>query len=231
MNNKTLEKNIGYAFKNKELLNTALTHSSYNMDRGNKHCDNERLEFLGDAFLDSIISVELYHRMPKVSEGKLTKTRAVLVCEKSLANIAKVLELGKYMNMGYGEEIAGGRSKDSILADAVEALIGAVFMDGGYEATKKVILRAFDSVIQIAIDGKMYVDYKSELQEFLQCKGKVVNINYTTDKEEGPAHDKTFHVHVDCDGKIYGKGIGKSKKEAEKNAAKNALNIFRKGEA
>ncbi len=230
MNNSKLEENIGYVFCDKSLLETALTHSSYNMDRNIKCCDNERLEFLGDAFLDAAISQELYRRMPKVSEGKLTKTRAVLVCEKSLTSIAKNWELGKYIKMGHGEEGAGGREKASILSDAVEALLGAIYLDGGYDAMNSVVISTFEEVIDMAMDGKLFKDYKSELQERLQSKGKEVQIKYKTDREEGPDHDKTFFVHVEWDGEIHGEGVAKSKKQAEKNAAQNALEALRKVE-
>lgn len=228
MNNSQFEDLLGYRFKDKNLLDMALTHSSYNMDKKVKQADNERLEFLGDAFLDTIISVELYKRMSDVSEGKLTKTRAVLVCEKSLATLAKKYKLGKYINMGYGESMAGGRHKDSILSDTVEAVIGAIYLDGGYEVVSRIVVSAFKELIPLAISEKLYMDYKSELQETLQSKEGNVSISYVTDKEEGPAHDRRFVVHVEYGGKIQGKGKGKSKKEAEKNAAKDALMAIKK---
>ena len=223
MNTKEFEKLIGYSFNNREYLETALTHSSFNKEKRTKNKDNERLEFLGDAFFDAIISVELFSRMKDVTEGKLTKTRAVIVCEQSLANVARNFKLGEFINMGHGEDSTGGRKKDSILADAMEAIIGAMYMDGGYEAAQKFVVKAFADTIDKAVEGKLFSDYKSEVQEILQKKGPPVNINYKIDREEGPAHDKTFFVHLECNGEVLGKGSGKSKKEAEQNAAKEAL--------
>ena len=223
MNNTQFEKVIGYQFRNPEYLDRALTHSSYNKDKKTHHVDNERLEFLGDAFFDAIVSVELFRRMGQVTEGRLTKTRAQIVCERSLAETARRLNVGKYINMGHGEDSAGGREKDSILADAMEAIIGAIFLDGGYDEAQKFVVAAFDDTIEKAVEGKLFSDYKSEIQEVLQAKGRVVNITYKIDREEGPAHDKTFHVHLECDGQILGTGSGKSKKEAEQNAARAAL--------
>lgn len=230
MNNAQLEKIIGYRFKNSEYLERALTHSSFNREKNTKHKDNERLEFLGDAFLDAIVSVELFHRMSGETEGKLTKTRALIVCEKALADAARKIDLGSYMNMGHGEESAGGRSKDSILADGTEAVIGAVFLDGGYEEARRLVLGLFEETINEAVEGKIFLDYKSVVQEVLQSGGTPVNISYIIDREEGPAHDKTFYVHMECNGKRYGSGSGKSKKEAEQNAARQTLNTLKRGE-
>ena len=230
MNNAQLEKAIGYRFNNKEYLDRALTHSSYNREKNTKHMDNERLEFLGDAFLDAIIGVELFYRMADESEGRLTKTRALIVCEKALADVARKIELGSYLNLGHGEEIAGGRTKDSILADAAEAVIGALFLDGGYEAAQSFVLRFFEETIREAVDGRIFLDYKSEVQEILQGSGVPVNISYIIDREEGPAHDKTFYVHMECNGKSYGSGVGKSKKEAEQNAAREAVDTLKRGD-
>lgn len=230
MNNRQFEKIIKYKFINEEYLERAFTHSSYNREKNTKHMDNERLEFLGDAFLDAIVSVELYHRMEKVTEGRLTKTRALIVCENALAEAARTISLGSFINMGHGEESAGGRSKDSILADAMEAVIGALFLDGGYDAAKKFVLDVFSDTIDRAIQGKIFLDYKSEVQEVLQSRGIPVNIIYLTDREEGPAHDKTFFVHMECNGKSYGRGSGKSKKEAEQSAARETLAALKRGE-
>ena len=230
MNNRQFEKIIKYKFINEEYLERALTHSSYNREKNTKHMDNERLEFLGDAFLDAIVSVELYHRMEKVTEGRLTKTRALIVCENALAEAARTISLGSFINMGHGEESAGGRSKDSILADAMEAVIGALFLDGGYDAAKKFVLDVFSDTIDRAIQGKIFLDYKSEVQEVLQSRGIPVNIIYVTDREEGPAHDKSFFVHMECNGKSYGRGSGKSKKEAEQSAARETLAALKRGE-
>ena len=220
------EQKIGYQFQNRDYLETALTHSSFNREKNTKHQDNERLEFLGDAFFDAVISVELYERLKHVTEGKLTKTRALIVCESALAQVARGYELGSYLNLGHGEDTCGGRHKDSILADSMEAVIGAIYLDGGYQAMQNFVKKSFSRMIDQAIDGKLFSDYKSEVQEILQGKGKPVTIAYETDREEGPAHDKTFFVHLSCNGEIMGKGIGKSKKEAEQNAAKQTLEML-----
>lgn len=223
---KEFEQKIGYQFQNRNYLETALTHSSFNREKNTKHQDNERLEFLGDAFFDAVISVELYERLKHVTEGKLTKTRALIVCESALAQVARGYELGSYLNLGHGEDTGGGRHKDSILADSMEAVIGAIYLDGGYQAMQNFVKKSFSRMIDQAIDGKLFSDYKSEVQEILQGKGKPVKIAYETDREEGPAHDKTFFVHLSCNGEIMGKGIGKSKKEAEQNAAKQTLEML-----
>lgn len=221
-----LQSKIEYQFQNREYLERALTHSSYNREKNTKHKDNERLEFLGDAFLDAIIGAELFQRMNRVTEGTLTKTRASIVCEKALAKIARSLDLGRYMLMGHGETSTGGRNKDSILADALEALIGAIYIDGGYAQAQSFTVRVFEETIEKAISGRTFSDYKSELQELLQSGGRTVTIRYVTDNEEGPDHDKTFYVHMECDGRRLGSGIGKTKKEAEQNAAKQSLRIL-----
>lgn len=218
-----LENTLGYKFNNKCYLEMALTHSSFIREKNTKHQDNERLEFLGDAFLDLVISEILYQRMERKTEGTLTKTRAIIVCEKSLAKIAHELDIGQDIRMGHGEEITGGRNKDSILADTVEAIIGAIFLDGGFQAAGNFIKCVFKNIIEEAVEGKIFLDYKSEIQEILQEKGKNITISYITDKEEGPAHDKTFYVHMECNGNSYGSGTGKSKKDAEQNAARASL--------
>lgn len=224
------ERKIGYRFKDVRILEMALTHSSYNKEKNTKHQDNERLEFLGDAFLDAIIGEELFRRLPQGSEGKLTKTRALVVCEKSLADVAASYDLGKYMYMGHGEETAGGRHKHSILADAMEAVIGAIYLDGGYEETKRFVLDSFDEILKDAEDGRLFSDFKSEVQELMQKIDKNAVLSYETDREEGPAHDKTFFVHLSYDGEILGRGQGKSKKEAEQNAARSAVNKLKRRE-
>lgn len=221
MNN--FEQLIGYKFNNPNLLERALTHSSYNKEKNTKHQDNERLEFLGDAFFDAIVSAELFKMMKGVTEGKLTKTRALVVCENSLAKSARKLGLGQYIYIGHGEEVGGGRDKDSILADAMEAVIGAIYLDGGFEPTEKFVLRYFSETIKDAAEGKLFSDYKSEVQEFIQKNGRNLAITYSTVREEGPAHNKTFFVNLSYDGNVLGEGSGKSKKEAEQQAAKTAL--------
>lgn len=223
MNKLEFEKNINYKFKNPAYLEKALTHSSFMQEKSDR-CgrDNERLEFLGDAFFDAIISEALFHKLPNVAEGKLTKLRASIVCEKSLAEQARKLEIGKFMNMGKGEERMGGRERESILADALEAVMAAIFLDGGFEEVRRFILETFDETIEAALSGKLTKDYKTELQERLQVNGDI-KILYQTDKEEGPDHNKTFYVSLFAGGNKLGTGKGKSKKEAEQNAAKYAL--------
>ena len=223
MNSLEFQSKIGYEFKDINLLVKALTHSSCikeKKERCNKN--NERLEFLGDAFFDAIISEELYRRLEKVEEGKLTKLRALIVCEKSLACHGHQIEIGKHLFLGKGEECTGGRNRDSLVADAVEAVIGAVFLDGGYEAARDVVLRIFKTRIEDAVSDKLNNDYKTTLQEKLQANG-VTKISYITEREEGPDHDKTFYIALYCCDKLIGRGQGKSKKEAEQKAAEEAL--------
>lgn len=214
---------IDYKFNDIELMHTALTHSSCSSDMKNKDImNNERLEFLGDAFLAAIISEYLYNLQTFNGEGMLSKTRASIVCEKSLSEIGKTLGIGQYIKMSRGEEITGGRNRDSIIADAVEAVIGAIYLDRGYAAAKGFILSYFNKNINEAIKGKLNIDYKTRLQEKLQINGDI-EIQYTLDKEEGPAHDKTFYIRLLVKGKEKGLGSGKNKKEAEQAAAKDAL--------
>ena len=224
MNNSSFEKIIQYQFQDKELLNMALTHSSFCRENGLDNRDsNERLEFLGDAYLDAITATELYQRQKNVGEGKLTRIRATVVCEHSLAQVGKRLSIGSYLNMGKGEEHSGGRNRESIIADAMEAVIGAIFLDGGYDAVKDFVIREFSETIENALAGKLFTDYKTRVQEILQRNGTAPEILYILDAEEGPDHDKTFYVHLTCNGQDLGAGSGKSKKEAEQNAAKASL--------
>ena len=223
MNSPDLQQKIGYRFKDETLLRKALTHGSYIKDK-KERCDrnNERLEFLGDAFFDAIVSEELYNRLGHVEEGALTKLRALVVCEKSLARHARQMEIGKYLFLGKGEECTGGRNREALLADALEAVIGAVVLDGGYEAARYVVLNIFKDRIDDAVSGRLNDDHKTALQEKLQAAGET-RISYVVDREEGPDHDKTFYVNLLCAGELLGSGRGKSKKEAEQNAAKEAL--------
>lgn len=223
MNSSDFQNIIKYQFKDSALIRKALTHSSFvkeNVARPERN--NERLEFLGDAFFDAIISEELYKRMESVPEGTLTKIRAMVVCEESLAEQGRRLSIGKYIYMSSGEEHSGGRHRDSILADAMEAVIGALFLDGGYDEAKKFVLNTFSETLDKAISGKFHADYKTEIQELLQAFGEV-RIGYKTVRETGPDHNKTFFVNLLCNGKLLGQGQGKSKKIAEQNAAKEAL--------
>ena len=221
--NTEFEKTIDHIFSDPELLETALTHSSYTREFGRDDMeDNERLEFLGDAFFDAIIGEALYRKMPDIDEGLLTKKRARIVREESLADVGRMIGVGDFLRIGKGEEKTGGRNKTSIIADATEAVIGAVFLDGGYEEARRVVLALFDDHIRSAAENADSGDYKSRLQELYQIHGPV-EIEYSLEKETGPSHDRTFYITVYINGKASGKGVGKSKKEAGQNAAKDAL--------
>ena len=221
---KSIEEKIGYSFKDRKLLETALTHSSYAREKGGGTF-NERMEFLGDAMLDAIAGEELYKEFPGKGEGFLSRTRASLVCEKFLFEVAVRLNLGEYLLLGAGEDKTGGRQRPSILADAVEALIGAVFLDGGYEAAKQVVLELLSEGLQDAREGKLLVtDYKTALQELLQAEGaSASDIQYVDAGQSGPDHDKVFTVRLMINGRQEAEGVGKSKKQAQQNAAEQAL--------
>lgn len=214
-----MEEILGYKFNNPALLKEALTHSSFGWtDDNGSRIDNEKLEFIGDAFLDAIVGVEIYNNMTNdAREGDLTKMRAQIVCEKSLSIIGKSMDIGSYINMGTGEEKTGGREKESLLADAVEAVIGAIYIDGGFDAAKDFVVQKFSALINDALNGRLILDYKTELQERVQRAGKT--LKYVVDRTEGPDHDKTFFIHIEIDGEKYTSGIGKSKKEAQQEAA------------
>lgn len=224
MNEFDFSKEIGYNFHNISILKNALTHSSFiNESKQAYSANNERLEFLGDAILDAVISDYLFHRLENVEEGQLTKLRSLVVCEHSLMVCANRLHIGSYLYLGKGEENSGGRNRTSILADAMEAVIGAVYIDGGLDASVAFVLRILNNTIEDALAGKLYSDYKTEVQERLQVNGEVA-ILYEVEKEEGPDHDKIFYVRLTADNQTIGNGMGRSKKEAEQQAAKSALN-------
>lgn len=223
MNIIQLENSLGYKFKNEDLVLTALTHSSYRREHSDVKEDNERLEFIGDGILDAVIALRLYKDRPHLPEGDLTKIRSLIVCERSLAEAGRGIHLGENLLLGAGESRNGGASKDSIIADAMEAVFGAILIDSGYEACEKTILSVLSYTIEEALSGMLFSDYKSEFQELVQEKGAQKEILYITDGSEGPDHDKRFFVHVELDGKIMGRGSGKSKKEAGQNAAKAAI--------
>jgi ribonuclease-3 len=216
-----LEKTIDYSFKNKMLLKTALTHSSYANENKIDYY-NERLEFLGDSVLGIVVSDHLFVNNPNLPEGKLTKTRARIVCEASLEKTSKSIELGEYLFLGKGEELTGGRTRTSILADAFEALIAAIYLDSGFEQARYFILCQMKSIIDEAVNGKLFIDYKTHLQELIQkrCSGR---LNYQIYREEGPDHAKIFFCSVTVNGTEIGKGKGNNKKEAEQEAAQTAL--------
>ena len=219
-----LLKKIGYEFNDRSLLTNALTHSSYSSEHKMDYAsNNERLEFIGDAYVDAAVGAELFRIMESAPEGVLSKNRADVVREESLADAARDIGLGDYIYMGKGEETTGGRDKDSILADAFEALIGAIIVDGGYEAGKKVILGLLNDKIGLAVAGKLRHDYKTMLQEKLQEKNHDLRIKYNTVSESGPDHNKTFNVEVVTGNRKLGRGSGKSKSKAEQEAARDAL--------
>ncbi|MBU3126501.1 ribonuclease III [Clostridium tagluense] len=216
-----LENQLGLNFSDKELLKTAITHSSF-ANQKKKVEFNERLEFLGDSVLQLIISEYLYTNFTEKYEGYLTKIRSLIVCENSLCDIASGWNLGMYMNMSKGEEITGGRNRVSILADCVEAVIAAVYLDSGIEYSKTFILTNFKATIDKAISNEIVLDYKTKLQEILQQNGEV-HICYELVKFEGPPHKRKFFVDVLINGSVSGSGQGLSKKEAEQNAAKEVM--------
>lgn len=217
------ELNLSYRFRKEQLLRNALTHSSYsNENRMEYRVNNERLEFLGDAIFDAVISDALYHQARIREEGELTKIRAAIVCESSLVEQALRLGIGEHLILGKGEEGTGGRQRSSILADAMEALMGAVYLDGGFEQARNFILELFQDTIQKAAEGLLHSDYKTEVQEFLQSRGES-EIQYFIEKEEGPDHDKLFYTILQAGGVEIGRGAGRSKKESEQKAAQDAL--------
>ena len=222
---KELEKKINYEFQNFSLLEQAMMHSSYtNEHRLEKYKCNERLEFLGDAVLELISSEFLFRQSPKVPEGELTKTRASMVCEPSLAMCAKEIDLGSYLLLGKGEEVTGGRLRDSVTSDALEALIGAIYLDGGFTNAKEFIHRF---VLTDQEDKRLFYDSKTILQEMVQAE-KLGEIEYRLIGEEGPDHNKSFTVELMIHGKSYGKGKGRTKKAAEQQAAYKAIHVLKK---
>ncbi len=214
----SFENKIGYSFKNKKLLEVALTHSSY-ANENRIQADNERLEFLGDSVLGFVTAEYLFSEFKTQPEGKLTNLRAAVVCEKSLFKFAEKISLGDYILMGKGEEHTGGRNRPSIVSDAFEAVIAAMYLDGGMEAVKPYILGFIKDAVKREVNFK---DNKSLLQEEVQkSKGNV--LNYEETGETGPDHDKVFNFVVKLNGEVIGNGSGKTKKEAEQAAAGNAL--------
>ena len=216
-----LEQAIGYRFKNITLLQNALAHSSYANERYHDSLkSNERLEFLGDSILGMMVADHLYKTFQDRPEGELTRMRADMVCEQSLARIADRIGLGAHLLLGHGEEQGGGRSRASILADAVESVIAAAYLDGGMEAAKKFIENFV--LCNVPVSKLQNVDYKTRLQELVQQKKNQV-ISYRLTGESGPDHDKHFAVEVTINGQVVGQGSGTSKKRAEQDAASNAL--------
>ncbi|MBR0139674.1 MAG: ribonuclease III [Firmicutes bacterium] len=220
-----LEKIIGYEFKDAGLLEQAVTHSSRANELTGRPSDgNERLEFLGDAVLEEIMSTRLFKSLPGWSEGRLSKLRAAIVCEKSLSDAAKALNINDFIRLGRGEELTGGRDRDSIVSDCLEAIFGAVFLDGGHGAACRVIDRILSSTVEKGMEGKLAKDAKSELQELLQARGvKGCDIEYVIVGESGPDHDKLFEAAVLAAGQELGRGCGRSKQSAQAAAAAAAL--------
>lgn len=219
-----LQKKLNYKFKNISYLKTALTHSSYANESKNGEKCNERLEFLGDAVLSIIVSDYIFRNCPKMPEGELTKLRAYIVCEKSLCKFAKTLELGKYLRLSKGECHCGGNERPSILADAFEAVIAAIYMDGGLSAATDFVMY----YVKPEIDSPKhngFKDYKTTLQEIIQ-QNPEERLEYVLVGESGPDHRKHFVVEVHLNSNIIGKGGGKSKKEAEQQAAREALELM-----
>ena len=218
---KDLETAIGYRFRNIQLLHNALTHSSYANERWhNSLLSNERLEFLGDSVLGMLVAEYLYKTFPDRPEGELTRMRADMVCEHTLATVANKIGLGEHLLLGHGEERLGGRSRESILADATESVIAACFLDGGIEAALGVVRQYI--LVEVPVTKLHNVDYKTKLQELVQQKKNQV-LTYKLVGESGPDHDKHFEVEVSLNGKVVGFGSGSSKKRAEQSAAACAV--------
>ena len=216
----TLEEKLGYEFRDPALLENALTHSSCANESRGRLQSNERLEFLGDSILGMVVADHLYRNHPDLPEGELTRTRAALVCEDSLVEVAEALRLGEYLHLGKGEEAGGGRKRPSIQADAVEAVLAAVYLDGGIGSARKIVQQY---ILCREVEGLTSPrDYKTALQELVQRESGQV-LKYRLTGEEGPDHDKRFFVEVDLNGEVAGRGKGHSIKEAEQMAAKAAI--------
>ena len=218
---KDLETAIGYRFQNISLVQNALTHSSYANERWhNSLLSNERLEFLGDSVLGMLVAEYLYRNFPDRPEGELTRMRADMVCEKTLAAAANRIGLGEHLLLGHGEERFGGRNRESILADAMESIIAASFLDGGIEAALKIVQKFI--LVEVPVTKLHNADYKTALQELVQQKKNQV-LTYALVGQSGPDHDKQFDVEVSLNGTVVGKGSGRSKKRAEQDAARAAI--------
>ncbi len=220
----SLENRLNYKFKDIRLLKNALTHSSYANEVRNGFSSNERLEFLGDSVLSIIVSEHIFKRFPKMPEGELTKLRASLVCEKALCVFSRELKIGDYLMLGKGEEKGGGRERDSILADAFEAVLAAMYLDGGMEVARAHVMRFVLRELEHG-DDDIFKDYKTLLQEIIQ-RNPEESVNYVLTAESGPDHNKSFTVEVRLNSNTIGTGTGKSKKQAEQMAAKQALSLM-----
>ena len=220
MKKQELQKNIGYQFEDESLLNKAMTHTSYAYE--NNVESNEKLEFLGDSILEFLSSIYIYQNYPKLKEGEMTKVRAQVVCEQSLYKIAKMHNFSDFLNLGKSEKLSGGKERPAILADSVEAVIAAMYIDGGLKVAEKFIIENLKNEIELATKHVGQKDYKTVLQEKLQIHGDV-KIEYILLNESGPDHDKRFEMEVRCNGKKLAVGTGKSKKLAQMDAAHNAI--------
>ena len=218
------EQEIHYSFKNKKLLKQALTHSSY-ANEGKKHLqNNERLEFLGDSVLSIVVAEHLFRNFKHIPEGELTRLRASLVCEQALFEFSQKIHLGDYLLLGKGEENTGGRERPSIVSDAFEAVIAAVFLDGGMEEAKRYVLSFIPDDLTPEMAHSL-ADYKTALQEIIQ-QNREEKVEYVLTSESGPDHNKTYEIEVRLNSNVIGRGKGKSKKQAEQNAAKEALTLM-----
>ena len=224
-----LEEKIGYKFSNRELLKNALTHSSYSNEekaKGHNIPSNERMEFLGDAVLSIIVSTHLFSELSNEREGELSKIRSAVVCEKALASYAAEIELGKYLLLGHGEEINSGRERPSILSDAYEALLAAIYLDSGIDEVEKFLMPYAKKLIDKTVREHSSTDYKTKLQQIVQQKPGE-ELVYVVISESGPPHKKVFTTEARLnDSNVLGVGSGSSKREAEQNAAKDALKFF-----
>lgn len=219
-----LEDRLGYRFRDRQLLLEAMTHSTYAYERRQADIvDNERLEFLGDAVLDLVVSHRLFLEPAQLGEGFMTKARALVVCEPTLAEAARGIGLGSFLMLGRGEESTGGRAKPSNLANAVEAVIGAAFQDGGLAVADAIVVRLLADELARALTGRLVYDYKSRLIELVQGSMAGSSVKFAIIREEGPVHERTFTAAVLLDDRPIGEGSGGSKKEAEQQAARAAL--------
>ena len=221
------ESKLGYAFKDRSLLETAFTHTTYIFENGGEHWQsNQRLEFIGDAVLDVVVGEMIYDLRPKCDEGFLSKTRSAAVCERSFAEIARDLDMGSYLLLGKGESQSGGADKDSNLADCFESVIAAVYFDGGFEAARTVIYKNLTDTVNKAVNGEIFMDYKSRLLEISQSKGRRHQISFRIVDERGPAHQKEFDCEVYADDTFLAMATGHSKKDAEQKCAKEAIEVY-----
>ena len=217
-----LQSNLQYNFKNINLLKTALSHTSYAHENSSNTKSNERLEFLGDTILNLIISEKIYMHKPEISEGNMSKIRSTVICEDALYEAALRLKYNKFIMLGIGEERLGGRNKASILADAFEAVIAAIYLDGGFDSAKEFVLRNLGEITEDAVGKLGKKDHKTKLQEILQ-RDNSERISYEIIEEKGPAHKREYVAIVKLGNRVLGQGNGTSKKEAEQNAANVAL--------